>query len=185
MNEKNKTNKQRIILLSDLWGKEKSEWITYYTTVLDKYFDVKYYDSCDIGSIDKSDYLEENLHNQFVNGGISRAVESILQKEKKPITVIAFSIGGLIAWKACLSGLKAQNLFAISSTRLRYEAIKPSGKIELFYGEDDAYKPDINWFHKMEISENFYKHEGHEFYKKEEIAKAICSLIMEQIKLNR
>ncbi|MGV8945504.1 MAG: alpha/beta hydrolase [Lutibacter sp.] len=184
MNEKNKNNNQKIILLSDLWGKEKSDWITYYTTVLEKYFNVKYYDSCDLGNIDKSDYLEEKLHNQFVNGGISRAVESILQKEKEPITVIGFSIGGLIAWKACLSGLKVQNLFAISSTRLRYETLKPSGKIELFYGEVDAYKPDSNWFHKMKIKENLYKNEDHEFYRKEEIAKEICSLIMEQIKPN-
>ncbi len=177
-------NKQRIILLSDLWGKEKSGWITYYTAVLESYFDVKYYDSCDLGNIDKSDYSEEKLHHQFVSEGIERAVESILQEEQEFIHVLGFSIGGCIAWKASLSSLKTQSIFAISSTRLRYETQKPSGKIELFYGEDDAYKPDTNWFQKLGIRENLFPLEGHEMYKKKEIAEGICRLIVKQIRPN-
>ena len=132
---KEKNNRQRIILLSDLWGKEKSDWIAYYTAVLEKYFDVKYYDCCDLGNIDKSDYSEENLHHQFVDGGIARAVESLLQKEKEFIHVLGFSIGGYIAWKACLSGLKTQSLFAISSgsSASTYNAASPqtSGRLVL------------------------------------------------------
>lgn len=181
MSELNKHYKHRIILLSDLWGKEKSDWIIYYLTVLEKYFDVKYYDICTLGGIDKSDYQEKNLHDQFTSGGIERAVENILQKEKKIVNILGFSIGGLIAWKACLSGLNIQNIFAISSTRLRYETQKPSGFIELFYGENDTYKPDKNWFLNLEIKENIYKNEEHELYKKKEIAEAICKLIIKQI----
>ena len=184
MNKNNITNKQRIIILSDLWGKEKSDWITYYTNILENYFEIKFYDCCDLGHLDKSDYSEQKLHAQFVNGGIARAVESILQKEKEIINILGFSIGGHIAWKASLSGLKAQSIFALSSTRLRFETQKPSGIIELFYGENDAYKPDTNWFRKLEIKENIYNHEGHELYKKKEIAEDICRVIINQIKPN-
>ncbi len=184
MNEKNMNNKQRIIILSDLWGEEKPDWITHYSRVLENYFEVKYYNCCDLGNIDKSDYSEEKLHAQFINGGIAKAVESILQKEKEFINVLGFSIGGYIAWKASLSGLKTQSIFALSSTRLRFETQKPSGIIELFYGENDIYKPDTNWFRKLEIKENLYKHEGHELYKKKEIAEDICRLIVKQIKPN-
>lgn len=182
MTEKN--IKPKIILLSDLWGKEESRWITYYTTILEKHFDVKYYDSCNLGNIDKRDYIEEKLHNQFVAGGITNAVENMLQKEKEIISVLGFSIGGYIAWKASLAGLKIQNIFAISSTRLRYETQKPSGEIALFYGEDDTYKPDDNWFKKLEINHKFYKSEKHELYKKKEIAEDVCKLIIKQINPN-
>ena len=65
----NKKNKQRIIILSDLWGEEKSDWIVHYISILEKYFEVKYYDSCILGGVDKSDYSEESLHHQFVTGG--------------------------------------------------------------------------------------------------------------------
>ena len=174
----NKHNKQRIIILSDLWGKEKSGWITYYTSILEDYFDVKYYDSCVLGGIDKSEYSEEKLHHQFVTGGIAKAIKNILKEEKNSIIVLGFSIGGYIAWKASNSGLQMQSLVAISSTRLRYELQKPSGIIELIYGEEDADKPDNSWFEELEIRTNFYNHEGHELYKKIEIAENICEMII-------
>ena len=56
-------NKQRLILISDLWGKEDSEWITYYTSILSQHFEVNYYDSCDLGNIDKSNYEKTNFHS--------------------------------------------------------------------------------------------------------------------------
>ena len=177
-----KQNKQRIVLLSDLWGKEKSNWIVYYTNILEKYFDVVFYDSCDIGNVDKSDYSKEKLHEQFIAGGIQNAVEYLLEKEKGIINILAFSIGGFIAWKACHAGLKAQHLFAISATRLRHETHKPDGTIELIYGENDTYKPDQEWFQKLEIKEDFYKNEAHEFYKKQAIAQDLCRMIIEKIR---
>jgi len=174
-----KNNKQRIIILSDLWGKEKSDWVTYYTSILEDHFEVKYYDSCVLGEIDKSEVTKEKLHDQFVSGGIAKAVKKLLQEEKENIIVLGFSIGGTIAWKACNSGLKAQSLFAISSTRLRYETQKPYGRIELIYGEEDAYKPENYWFEKLKIKRNFYHQEGHELYKKKELAAKICEMIID------
>lgn len=111
-------NKQRIIILSDLWGKEKSDWVTYYNSLLEDCFDVKYYDSCVLGGVDKSECSEEKLHNQFVTGGMAKTIENILKEEKENSIVLGFSIGGYIAWKGCNSGLKTQRLVAISSTRL-------------------------------------------------------------------
>lgn len=174
----NKSNKQRLIILSDLWGEEKSDWVKHYTSTLEAYFDVKYYDSCVLGEVDKSIYSEKNLHQQFISGGIEKAVANILKKETENTYILGFSIGGLIAWKACNSGLKMQRFIAVSTTRLRYETQKPSGEIELFYGEEDPYKPDSNWFKKMEIKELFYKHETHEFYKKIEVAESLCKMIL-------
>ena len=149
-------SRPRLILLSDLWGKGKSNWVTQYTTLLKKHFDVRYYDSCELAAVDKNDYTEEQLHSQFINSGIDKAVEALLQKEKEAIYIIGFSIGGTIAWKASLLGLKVTALFTISSTRLRYETQKPSETITLFFGEDDHYKPNFQWFEKMELKEYLF-----------------------------
>ncbi len=181
---KNNNEKSRIILLSDLWGIEKSDWITYYRTALERYFEIIYYDSCELGNVDKSDYSEEKLHHQFVHGGIETATKNLLLKANDAKNILGFSVGGSIAWKAVLSGLKAENIFTLSSTRLRYETQKPSAIIELFFGEEDTHKPNTDWFQKMGISEIFYKNEGHELYKKKEIAEDICNRIIRQFKLD-
>lgn len=172
--------KERLILLSDLWGEEKSEWLTFYTSVLEQHFVLQYYDCCELGDIDKSDYSEKNLHHQFINGGIEKAVENLLQKEKESVIVLGFSIGGTIAWKAAISGLKTKSIFALSSTQLRHESEKPFGNIELFYGELDPYKPDEDWLEKMDINVNLYPNESHNMYQKKEIAELICKQMIEK-----
>ena len=77
----NANKKPRLLLLSDLWGKEQSEWIILYTEILEQHFELKYYDCCELGNVDKTIYSEENLHQQFVNGGIEIAVEKLSQEE--------------------------------------------------------------------------------------------------------
>lgn len=179
----NENKKSRLVLLSDLWGKEKSDWISFYTEILEEHFELHYYDCCALGNIDKFIYSEENLHQQFVNGGIEIAVEKLLQEETQTVTVLGFSIGGLIAWQAGNSGLKIKNLIAISSTRLRYETQKPLGNIELFYGENDTFKPDAIWFDNFQLKQNLFPSENHEFYQKREMATIICNQIIEQLLL--
>ena len=56
-----------------------------------------------------------------MNSGIEIAVQTLLNKEKGEIKILAFSVGGTIAWKAALKGLKVSDLVAVSSNRLRYE----------------------------------------------------------------
>lgn len=173
--------KPRLVILSDLWGKEKSDWMPYYSDILEADFDITYYDTCDLGNIDKSDYTEQAIHNQFITGGIEYAVHSLLQKEKRPIYVLGFSVGGFIAWKACFEGLDVVQLFAISSTRLRYETLKPHTQINLIFGENDDYKPSDNWFKELGLSNKIYKNESHQLYKKRKLADEICKMIAEKL----
>ena len=175
---------KKLIILSDLWGKRESDWINHYVTILENHFEVTFYDCCEMAEIDLSEYSEDKIHQQFTNGGIERAVKAILDKEKGNINVLGFSIGGFIAWKAILDGLKAESLTAISSTRLRYEDKRPECVINLFYAEKDAYKPIDDWFSKLNLEMNIYKDEQHEFYRNEKIAADISNIIIYQIKPN-
>lgn len=170
--------KPRIIILSDLWGKEKSDWVSAYIELLKDNFEIQYYDCCELGEIDKTSYTEENLHSQFVNGGIQKAADNLLMTEKNQIDIIAFSIGGIIAWKAALKGLNVRNLFAASSTRLRYENEIPNGTIQLYYGENDSNKPSNDWFEKHSIDFEIIKNKEHDFYTEKESADSICIEIL-------
>lgn len=170
--------KPRLIILSDLWGKEKAEWIANYIEILESKFDIKFYDCCELANIDKTDYAEKNLHNQFVNGGIERAVENLLKIENEKIDVLAFSIGGTIAWKAGLKGLNVEKLFAVSSTRLRYENEIPNCAIKLYFGENDSNKPNEDWFEKQAIDFEIIKKKEHNFYVEKDFITSICSEIL-------
>jgi pimeloyl-ACP methyl ester carboxylesterase len=170
--------KPRIIILSDLWGKEKSDWVTGYVELLEDKFEIQYYDCCELGEIDKTNYTEENLHNQFINGGIEKGVENLLKTEKNKIDILAFSIGGAIAWKAALMGLNVRSLFAVSSTRLRYEDVIPNGAIKLYYGENDSNKPSNDWFENHSIDFKVIKNKEHDFYTKNDSSTLICNEIL-------
>jgi hypothetical protein len=173
--------KPRLLILSDLWGKEKSDWVLDYVELLKNKFEIQYYDCCELGEIDKTNYTEENLHNQFVNGGIEKAVENLLKIEKNQIDVFAFSIGGTIAWKASMKGLNVRNLFAVSSTRLRHENEIPNGAIKLYYGENDCNKPSNDWFEKHSIDFEIIKNKEHDFYTDKECGTSICDEILKKI----
>jgi len=170
--------KPRLIILSDLWGKEKSDWVSAYVELLKDRFEIQYYDCCELGEIDKTNYSEESLHRQFVNGGIERAVEQLSKIEKNEIEVLAFSIGGSIAWKAALKGLNVRKLFAVSSTRLRYEDETPKGIIKLYYGENDSNKPNNNWFEERSVNFEILKNKEHDFYTEKECTTSICKEIL-------
>ncbi|MGF1923761.1 MAG: alpha/beta hydrolase [Bacteroidia bacterium] len=172
---------KKLIILSDLWGKGRSDWINNYVTILENHFEVIFYDCCELAEIDSVEYLEDKLHQQFTNGGIDRAVKAILDKEKGSIDVLGFSIGGLIAWKAILGGLNAESLTAISSTRLRYEDKRPECTINLFYAGNDKYIPIDDWFRKLNIEMNVYPEEEHTFY----INKGIAIEVSNKIILNK
>jgi hypothetical protein len=173
--------KPRLIILSDLWGKEKSDWVFGYVELLNDKFEIQYYDCCELGEIDKTNYTEENLHSQFVNGGIEKGVENLLKTEKNQIDILAFSIGGTIAWKSALKGLNVRSLFAVSSTRLRYENEIPNGAIKVYYGENDNNKPSHNWFENHAIDFEIIKNKEHDFYTEKEFTSSICKEILKKI----
>ena len=168
----------RLIILSDLWGKEKSDWVFDYVERLKNKFEIQFYDCCELGAIDSTDYTEESLHLQFVNGGIQTGIENLLEAEENQIDVLAFSVGGTIAWKAALKGLNVRLLLAVSSTRLRHEEEIPNGVIKLYYGENDINKPSSNWFEKHSINYEIIKNKGHHFYTQKEFAISICNEIL-------
>lgn len=170
-----------LIILSDLWAKDQSDWISHYIKNLQSNFEITYYDCCELGKLDKTDSTEQSLHEQFVDGGIERAVNNLILTEKQKVNILAFSIGGTIAWKACLLGLKAQNIFAVSSTRLRLEIDKPLVNIELYYGEKDQFQPGIHWFEKMNIERQILPNEDHNFYQKSAFSEKLSQRIIDKL----
>ena len=174
----NNSIKPRLLLLSDIWGKTNSEWLHYYIEILAPHFDIQFYDVCELAKIDRTKFTSEEVHQKFIEDGIARALDRILEKEIEEVILVGFSIGGLIAWKASLSGLKTRHLFAISSTRLRYEIEKPNTEINLIYGSLDPFAPDNSWFEKLEIEFEVFENEEHEMYRKQKVAVDICTKMM-------
>lgn len=173
--------KPRLIILSDLWGIHKTDWVKIYINSLNQKFDVKYYDSCELGKIDSSIYNKDEIHKQFVKKGIEIAAKRLLELEKRKINILAFSIGGVIAWKAGLIGLNIGNFYAISSTRLRNETKKPKGNIKVLYGSEDKYKPQIDWSNNLNIEYQIIESKNHEMYKENEIVNEICKRILNEV----
>ncbi len=173
--------KARLIILSDLWGKEKSDWLEFYLKKLNSTFQIRFYNSCELAGIDKSDFREHKIHEQFVNGGIDKAVEQLIQKEKGKMNVLSFSVGGIIAWKAGLKGLDIGHLFAISSTRLRNETNKPKCNMHLYFGENDLYMPKDDWFEKMNLKVKIIEKGEHEMYADYNVVNIICCELIKEI----
>lgn len=170
--------KPKLTILSDLWGAQKSEYLSSYKHHLSPIFDITFIDSCEIGNIDISNYSEENLHQQFVKGGIDIAVEKLLKNTTESSTIIGLSVGGVIAWKAALKNLPIDRLFTVSSNRLRNETEKPDCFIRDFYGENDPHIPSDEWFEKMNMNERVFNGKDHELYKDEECIEIICNFIL-------
>lgn len=170
--------KKRLIILSDLWGEKKATWLNNYKEALKNEFEVVFYDCCDLAEVDITIYKEENLHKQFVNGGIERAVVRLLELEKeKRIVILAFSIGGVIAWKFAKEHTKVELLYCVSSTRLRYESEKPSCNTVLYYAYNDRFKPDNNWFNQINLPALIVEG-NHEVYVNKNFSKFICKDII-------
>ena len=167
-------NSDRLILLSDLFGKTKAKWLPSYIEKLVPRFNVKFYDSCELAEIKNSNDRQEDLHRKFINGGIDKAVQNLLRLEKEKVNILAFSIGGTIAWKANLLGLDVQHFFAISSTRLRKENQIPNSKIKLYFGGQDMYQPDATWYDDKKVDHYIFKNAGHDLYTQEKYINQIC-----------
>lgn len=171
---------KRLIILSDMWGAAKSDWPGHYIGKLRGQFEIAYYDSRTLANISDHIQNEEALHDLFVNGGADRAVVELLKLETEAEFILGFSIGGWIAWKACLAGLNVQDLVAVSATRLRHETRRPSAWISLFYGSLDPFIPGDAWFVAMGVRPILYRGESHGMYEQERIASDVCGHLVEQ-----
>ena len=172
-----KQMKPKLLILSDIFGFDNSPWIKNYVELLESDFQLTFYDSCKLARINRSNLTEMKLHTQFINGGIDNAVNELLKLENKNITVLAFSIGGTIAWKAELKGFKINRLYAVSSNRLRYETKRPNCFIHLVYGENDTFKPESTWFEKLNLETEIIENGQHEIYKNKEVINNLCDRI--------
>lgn len=171
--------KPKLLILSDLFGGGNPEWIKRYTDLLESKFDIQYYDVLELANITHSDLTEMDIHNQFLNGGIDKAVENLLKLEKETVTVLGFSIGGTIAWKTSLKGLNISQLFAVSSTRLRFENQIPNCRIKLYFGEKDLNMPNSKWFSDLKISNQIFENQDHQLYLEKKNAFLICNDILQ------
>lgn len=173
--------KKRLLILSDLWGRDKAAWLIHYTQRLKADFELVYYDCCELGAIDKTNYSQENLHQRFVNGGIERAVKALTETEAETeqISILAFSIGGTIAWKFGLETGRIDSLVCVSSTRLRHETKRPKGNISLYFGNNDPYKPSAAWLEQMNVRAEILKGKEHQLYQEAEFAAQLAKQIPE------
>jgi hypothetical protein len=170
--------KSKLIILSDLWGSENSLWTKEYLSKLESFFEISFYDCCEFAEITYANSTEESRHNQFVNGGIDKAVRNLNKLNIKDTIILGFSIGGTIGWKYALLNNNVIALFAISSTRLRYETIKPKCNIKLIFGNDDQYKPNENWITELNVKVELVSNIGHDIYKNKTYINSICNKIL-------
>ena len=170
--------KPRLLILSDMWGLDHCDWITYYQELLDPAFSIRLLDSCDLGDVDATDGGEAAIHAAFTHGGIATAAQRLLDMEKEKVDILAFSIGGTIAWEAGMKGLAIGRLHAVSATRLRLQRKKPGFPVHLYYGSDDPFQPTADWFVKMGIAPAFIERGAHDFHTRPASARRIHATIM-------
>ena len=157
-----------------MWGAKKGLWITSYLGYLQQYYDITYYDIQQLANLDVRVHTAENVHRAFVEEGIDTAVAHILKREAEPAHYLGFSIGGTIAWKAGLKGLPMKSLYTVSSTRVRAEEAKPECKTVALFGDQDMYRPKLDWHQKVGVKPDLIEGFGHTMYGDEKIIGKVC-----------
>lgn len=173
--------KPQLIILSDIHGKVNDEWTQYYLDALSIYFTINYLDCVSLAEIGPENQSKEEIHGLFVEGGIDQAVSNLMKLKGKNAFILAFSIGGTIAWKAALNGLPVHKVVAVSSTRLRKEYQKPKCEIELYFGEKDLNRPKDEWFEEMELQPTILHNQKHKMYTEKNIADKVIADLIESI----
>jgi len=167
--------KPRLVILSDIWGNNRPIWVQN----LVAYFQVQYYDSRSLAEVPPHLTSEKEIHQYFIQNGIQIATKKIRLLEKGPVHLIGFSMGGVIGWKASLTGLKTKHLYCISSTRLRLESHKPNIPIVLFYGAMDTHAPNKTWFEKHHIQPRIIPNQDHQVYLNDDFFHHLLAEIIE------
>lgn len=139
-------------------------------------------DCCTLGEVNIEPFEQESLHQQFRQGGVKRAVKMLCEQETGKVDVLAFSIGGTVAWKAALEGMDVGRMIAISATRLRLEVRKPDCNIELIYGERDNFRPGKEWLKLHDLKNEIVPNGGHRIYTNPDLAKRVCATLLGELK---
>ena len=172
--------KPELVILSDLWGGLDSLWVHAYQSALQNHFTIDYIDCALLADISPEDRDMNSRHQQFVSGGIDRAVQRLQDTTStKRTTIIGCSVGGVIGWKYALEVSTVDQLICISSTRLRLEASCPATTVSLIFGEKDPYKPNKQWFERMNTPNiQILERQGHDCYKEPEGLEAIIQQLL-------
>lgn len=171
----NKMIKPTLLLISDLLGNSNADYLLKYESLLESRFAVSKVDVCKLAEIHNSKEIDPN-HSAFINeGGLTKSVKNLQKQYTGSIDfLIGFSIGGTVAWQACLQNLSVRRLICISSTRLRKETQKPNCIIDVYYGKKDNHRPNQNWKLLSRLETKIIAGVGHEFYKRDEYIKSFC-----------
>lgn len=165
---------ERLVILSDMWGCKKDLWITSYLGYLQPYFDITFYDSQQLAGIESKWHSEENLMNEFFNGGIDRGVAHLLRKENEKSHYLTFCAGGAIGWKANLLGLPIKSLYIVAAGGLEDIVEKPTCPVTMVYGDLHTNKPSEAWSKKIGIPMELVPNFGRELYTDEKIITRVC-----------
>lgn len=174
--------KEKLIVLSDLWGFRDSPWLINYQAGLDDFYKLSYWDVCQIAGLPTTPTSQEERHQFFIHEGIDTVVAYCHQQIKEPVNILAFSIGGTIAWRAGLAGVPIKKLYAVSATRLRYETQCPPFPIQLIYGDQDEYRPDNSWLQFSKTNYSILKQTSHQVYKQKEYIPFLLANILAFLK---
>lgn len=171
---------KKIIFLTDLIGDLNSEYVIIAKKLFGNSFHFKSLSSKELANINYTLVNKEDIHDAFINGGLNTSVSTLNQVINEKTTIIGCSIGGVIGWKTALINKNIDHLICISSTRLRKEQVKPRCKIDLYYGQNDSYIPNENWFNSMGLQNNLIEGKGHDIYKDV----YLLDLIKSNVKIN-
>lgn len=172
---------ERLVIVSDMWGVKKGLWITSYLGYLQQYFDITFYDCQQLAHLDVVVHSEENIHQAFVEGGITTAAAHLLKKEKQPVHYLGFSTGGTVAWKANLMGLPMKSLYTVSSTRIRTENKSPACPTTVLFGDNDIYRPKSVWYEETGVKGELIKGFGHSMYTDEKVIQKVCLDLLQSV----
>ncbi len=173
MSEESNNKLPLALVISDLWGHRSSSWWEKYREKLSPHYTVTILDATTLAGIDSSINNQEEIHNAFLDNGIDKAVDNLIHNIKEADLIIGCSVGGVIAWRACLEGLQVTKLITISSTRLRYETSKPSCNLKVVFGSEDPYAPKTDWFKNFNIKPIMMTNHDHDLYMGDEVWKWI------------
>ncbi len=162
-----------------MWGEQDSEWFSMWKAMITDKTRLTFYDSSKLGRVILKQRSPDQIHNQFVTFGIDHAVKALLAAEHNAKICIGCSVGGVIAWRAALQGLRIDKLITISSTRLRYEVETPLCQVENYFGEHDPYKPNTAWLSTIGKVTSTLIPGGHDIYAQQ----AVISKIFKELNL--
>lgn len=173
--------KPQLAILSDLFGDIEAEYLDNYVKELDSHFDVSLLSSKLIAQIPDTIVSQDAIHREFINGGIDQAVTHIAKGQYQAL--IGLSIGGVIAYKYSLKlSSPVDYLVCVSSTRLRYELIRPTCPTKLYFGAGDPYLPSDDWLgHIAKGIKLNILNDGHQLYKNQAYIRLICKDLIDNM----